>query len=34
MSENWRRPEICIAIDDKSQGSISKHLSYDELLYY
>ena len=24
----------CIAINDKSQGSIAKHLSYDRLLYY
>jgi len=34
MSENWRQSEICIAINDKSQGSTAKHLSYDELLHY
>jgi len=28
MSENWRQSETCIAINDKSQGSIAKHLSY------
>jgi len=33
MSENWRQSEICIAINDKSQGIIAKHLSYDELLF-
>jgi len=33
MSENWRQSEICIAINDKSQGSTAKHLSYDELLH-
>jgi len=26
--------EICIVINDKSQGSIDKHLRCDELLYY
>jgi len=26
--------EICIVINDKSQGSIAKHLRYDVLLYY
>jgi len=26
--------EICIAINDESQGSIAKNLSCDELLYY
>jgi len=26
--------EICIVINDKSQGSIAKHLRCDELLYY
>jgi len=34
MSENWQPPEICIVINDKSQGSIAKHLSYDKLLHY
>jgi len=35
-SENWRQSEICIAINDKSQGSrpIAKHLSWDVLLNY
>jgi len=26
--------EICIVINDKSQGSIAKNLKSDELLYY
>jgi len=26
--------EICIVINDKSQGSIAKHLRCDEFLYY
>jgi len=34
MSENWRQSEICIAINDKSQGSVAKNLSYDGLLHY
>jgi len=34
MSEKWRQSEICIIINDKSQGSIAKHLRRDELLYY
>jgi len=36
MSENWRQSEICIAINDKSQGSIAlaNHFRYDGLLYY
>ena len=34
MSEKWRQSEICIAINDKSQDSIAKHLSYDGLLHY
>jgi len=33
MSENWQQSEICIAINEKSQGSIAKHLSYDKLLH-
>ena len=34
MSEKWRQSDICIVINDKSQGSIAKHLRNDELLYY
>ena len=34
MSEKWRQCEICTVINDKSQGSIAKHLKNDELLYY
>jgi len=34
MSENWQQSEICIVINDKSQDSIAKHLSYDRLLHY
>jgi len=34
MSENWQLSEICIVINDKSQDSTSKHLSYDGLLHY
>ena len=34
MSENWNRSEIRILINDKSQGSIAKHLSWDGLLHY
>ena len=34
MSENWQQSEICIVINDKSQDSTAKHLSYDGLLYY
>jgi len=33
-SEKWRQSEICSVINDKSQGSIAKHLTCDELLYY
>jgi len=33
MSEKWHQLEICIVINDKSQGSTAKHLRYDELLY-
>jgi len=33
MSEKWRQSEICIVINDKSQGSIAKHLRSDELLH-
>ena len=36
MSEKWRQSEICIVINDKSQGKLSivKHLRCDELLHY
>jgi len=34
MSEKWHQSEICIVINDKSQGSIAKHLSSDELPSY
>jgi len=34
MSEKWCQSEICIAINDKSQGGIDKHLRNDELLNY
>jgi len=34
MSENWRQSEIRIVINDKSQGSIAKHLTCDGLLHY
>ena len=34
MSENWQQSEICIVINDKSQNSTAKHLSYDGLLHY
>jgi len=33
MSEKLRQSEICIVINDKSQGSIAKHLGCDKLLY-
>ena len=35
-SEKWRQSEIgpCIVINDKSQGSIAKHLTSDNLLFY
>jgi len=29
-----RQTEICIVINDKSQESTAKHLSYDVLLHY
>jgi len=28
MSKNWWQSEICIVINDKSQGSTAKHLSW------
>jgi len=34
MSEKWCQSKICIVINDKSQGSIAKHLRNDDLLYY
>ena len=34
MSENWQQSEICIVINDKSQNSTAKNLSYDGLLHY
>jgi len=33
MSEKWRQSEICIGINDKSQDSTAKHLSFDGLLH-
>ena len=33
-AEKWHHSEICIAINDKPQGSIAKNLRCDELLYY
>ena len=32
--EKWHHSEICIAINDESQGSIAKNLRCDEKLYY
>jgi len=32
MTEKWHQSKICIEINDKSQGSIAKHLRNDELL--
>jgi len=34
MSVNWGQSEICSVINDKSQGSIAKHFSWDTLLHY
>ena len=34
MSEKWHHSEIRIAINDESQDSTAKHLSYDGLLHY
>jgi len=34
MSEKLSQAEICIVINDKSQGSIAKNLRNDDLLYY
>ena len=33
-ARKWHHSEICIAINDESQGSIAKNLRCDELLYY
>ena len=33
-AEKKHHSEICIAINDESQGSIAKNLRCDELLYY
>jgi len=30
----WHRSELCIVINDKSQGSIAKYLRCNELFYY
>ena len=32
MPEKWRQSEICIGINDKSQDSTAKHLTFDGLL--
>jgi len=34
MSENQQQSEKCITINYKSQGSMTKHLKCDVLLYY
>ena len=34
MPENWQQSETCIVINDKSQDSTAKHLSYDGSLHY
>jgi len=34
MSENRQQSQICIVIDDKSQGNAPKHLSCGELFLY
>jgi len=34
MSEKLSQSEICIVINDKSRGSVAKHLRCDELLHY
>ena len=33
-AEKWHHSEICIAINDESQGCIARNLRCDELLYY
>jgi len=32
--KKWSQSEICSVINDKSQGSIAKHLWIDELIYH
>jgi len=34
ISEKWHQSDLCIVINDKSQGSIAQHLRNDELVYY
>jgi len=34
MSEKWCQSEICIVINEKSKGSIAKHLRSDKLIHY
>jgi len=34
MPEIWRQSEICILSNDKSQGSIAKHVENYNLLFY
>jgi len=34
MPKKWHQSEICIVINDTSQGNIAKHLRCDELHYY
>ena len=34
MSENWRQSEICIVINDKSQGSVATHLRCGGIFKY
>jgi len=33
-AKKWHQSKICIVINDKSQGSIARHLRCDELFYY
>ena len=33
-ARKWHQSEMCTVINNKSQGSIAKHLRNDELLYY
>jgi len=34
VRKKWQQSETCIAINDKSQGNIAKHLRSGELHYY
>ena len=34
MSEKLSQSEICIVINNKTQGSVAKHLRNDDVLYY